>query len=117
MSYTVGERERRPWGTWEVLAVGADHVVKRIVVTAMHRTSLQRHLGRSETWTVVSGKGYFWLNGRRHGVLPGDVMAIPRRAIHRIEAHQDTDLVLVEVQLGRCSEGDIERIEDDYHRT
>lgn len=116
MSYTVGQRERRPWGTWEVLSVAPGHVVKRIRVDAMNRTSLQRHRGRSESWTVTAGRGYFWLGNRRHAVRPGDIMMIPRGAIHRIEAHLEDHLELIEVQLGRCDEGDIERIEDDYHR-
>jgi len=116
MEYSVGSRENRPWGTWEVVAVGPGHVVKRIVVRAMNRTSLQRHRGRAESWTVVAGRGRFVLGSRAHGVTVGDIMHVPRGQIHRIEAHQDSDLVLIEVQTGRCDEGDIERIEDDYHR-
>ena len=30
MRYAVGERDTRPWGTWEVVATGDGHVVKRI---------------------------------------------------------------------------------------
>ena len=32
MRYAVGERDTRPWGTWEVVATGDGHVVKRITV-------------------------------------------------------------------------------------
>ena len=116
VSSRVGDRAKRPWGSLELLCAGRDHVVARLHVRAMQRTSLQRHRHRAESWVVVSGRGYFWYGSRRHGVTVGDVMHIPRGQIHRIEAHQDTDLVLVEVQTGDCREEDVQRLEDDYHR-
>jgi len=39
--YDVGERDSRPWGTWEVLATGDRHMVKRIRVLPSQRLSLQ----------------------------------------------------------------------------
>ena len=36
MRYAVGERDTRPWGTWEVVATGDGHVVKRITVVRAH---------------------------------------------------------------------------------
>jgi mannose-6-phosphate isomerase len=41
--YAVGQRDERPWGTWEIIAVGPNYAVKRIVVRPGQRVSLQRH--------------------------------------------------------------------------
>ena len=54
MRYAVGERDTRPWGTWEVVATGDDHVVKRITVLPGARLSLQRHRHRAEHWVMVA---------------------------------------------------------------
>jgi len=53
--YEVGDRDSRPWGTWEVLATGDRYTVKRISVLPGHRLSLQYHQHRSEHWTIVEG--------------------------------------------------------------
>ena len=51
--YEVGDRESRPWGTWEVLATGDGYTVKRISVLPGHRgarfniTSIARSIGPS----------------------------------------------------------------------
>ena len=37
--YEVGDRDSRPWGTWEVLATGHCYTVKRISVLPGHRLS------------------------------------------------------------------------------
>jgi hypothetical protein len=55
--YAIGERDTRPWGTWEVLATGDRYTVKRINVLPGERLSLQYHRHRSEHWTIVAG---FW---------------------------------------------------------
>ena len=55
MRYAVGERDTRPWGTWEVVATGDDHVVKRIAVLPGARLSFQRHRHRAEHWVMVAG--------------------------------------------------------------
>ena len=30
--YLVGERDERPWGSWEIIAASTNYAVKRIVV-------------------------------------------------------------------------------------
>ncbi|MBO7333039.1 MAG: hypothetical protein J6U64_05185, partial [Alphaproteobacteria bacterium] len=32
VTYKVGEKDTRPWGTWEVIDAGENYIVKRIVV-------------------------------------------------------------------------------------
>ncbi|MGH7154698.1 MAG: hypothetical protein ACREF3_12290, partial [Acetobacteraceae bacterium] len=56
VSYTPGQRQNRPWGCWEILAVGSGYAVKRIVVWPGRRLSLQRHAHRAEHWIIVGGE-------------------------------------------------------------
>ena len=120
MSYSVGQSDQRPWGTWEIVAVGPNYAVKRIIVRTGQRLSLQRHAHRSEQWVVVDGRAMV-TNGvagtARFLIGPGESTFIDRGNIHRIENAGRDDLVFIEVQHGaRLDEDDIERIEDDYGR-
>ena len=45
----------RPWGSYQSLDIGDRYQVKRIVVKAGGRLSLQKHHHRSEHWIVVRG--------------------------------------------------------------
>jgi mannose-6-phosphate isomerase-like protein (cupin superfamily) len=114
--YAVGDRDERPWGTWEVLAVGLTYVVKRITVRPQQRLSLQVHQNRDEHWTFVAGRGGRALvRGRWLDALVGSTFVVRAGEAHRIVAGDET-LVLIEVQTGDCSEDDITRLEDDYSR-
>jgi len=109
-------RVERPWGWFEGLGSGEGYQVKRLLVQAGHRISLQRHQHRSEHWVVVSGDGWLESDGRSTPAEAGTCLAIPQGAIHRASAGAN-DLLIVEVQHGRwLSEDDIERISDDYGR-
>jgi mannose-6-phosphate isomerase-like protein (cupin superfamily) len=109
--------ERRPWGYYEVLCDEPDHKVKRIVVWPGKRLSLQRHRHRAEHWTVVQGEPIVTVDDRDIHLTPGDSIAIPLGARHRIANPGHTDVVFVEVQTGTSFvEHDIERFEDDFGR-
>jgi mannose-1-phosphate guanylyltransferase/mannose-6-phosphate isomerase len=51
----VHSRVYRPWGSYESLITSERFQVKRIVVTAGQKLSLQKHHHRAEHWIVVSG--------------------------------------------------------------
>ena len=110
------ERVERPWGWFESLGCGEGYQVKRLLVRAGHRISLQRHQHRSEHWVVVSGEGWLDCEGSSIPAGVGTCLAIPQGAIHRARAGAE-DLLIVEVQQGPwLSEDDIERLSDDYGR-
>jgi mannose-6-phosphate isomerase-like protein (cupin superfamily) len=115
--YEAGDRDTRPWGTWEVLATGPDYALKRITVLPGQRLSLQYHHHRAEHWTIVSGQAEVEIDG---AVVPcggGEHVYIPLRAAHRIRNIGAEPLVFIEVQVGQhLDELDIVRIEDDYGR-
>lgn len=113
----TGTEERRPWGYYEVLCDEPDHKVKRIVVWPGKRLSLQRHQHRAEHWTVVQGEPIVTVDDEDFPLRPGDSIAIPLGARHRIANPGDTDVAFIEVQTGTSfAEHDIERFEDDFGR-
>lgn len=117
MSYHVGQSDTRHWGSWEVIAVGANHVVKSITVTPGKRLSLQYHNHRSEEWTIVQGNAKITLNEDVFYASYGKHISIPKSALHRIENVGECNLVFVEVQHGdQLEENDIVRVSDDYGR-
>lgn len=109
--------EERPWGSFQVLDEGTAYKVKRLVVNAGRRLSLQRHARRHEHWTVVSGQATVTRNGDTMVLAPRDSIDIPLGSAHRIENAGSVPLVIIEVQCGDYfGEDDIERLADDYGR-
>ncbi len=109
--------EIRPWGSFTVLADEKDHKVKRLVVLAGKRMSLQRHRLRNEHWHVVMGEGLVTRGKRQIRVEAGASVDIPAGMFHRVQNVGKKKLVIVEVQRGEYfGEDDIERIEDDFGR-
>jgi mannose-6-phosphate isomerase len=112
-----GERDERPWGSYEVLEDAVTHKVKRIEVHVGSRLSYQRHERRAEHWFVVSGNAEVTLDGRTRHLTAGEAVDIPTGAAHRIANAGESLLVFIEVQHGSYfGEDDIERLEDDFGR-
>jgi len=111
------EFETRPWGSFEVLTEGAGYKVKRLVVEAGQRLSLQRHRFRAEHWVVVSGSPRVRVADRVLRLKPRATVTVPKGAWHRIENPGTVPAVLIEVQHGGyLGEDDIVRRDDDYGR-
>ena len=53
----MNQIENKPWGSYEVLLDEPNYKVKRIVVDAYQRFSLQYHKHREEHWVIVDGSG------------------------------------------------------------
>ncbi len=108
----------RPWGSYQSLDIGTRHQVKRIIVKAGGRLSLQKHHHRSEHWIVVRGAALVTLNDQTKMVHENESIYIPIGATHRMENPGRIPLELIEVQTGSyLGEDDIVRIEDDYRRS
>lgn len=108
--------DKRPWGTWELLAMGPGYKVKRLVIQPGHRLSLQYHQGRSEHWVVVQGVATVIRDDEVFELHPNESCYIPVRCRHRIANEGPEPLVIIEIQYGMCDEDDIVRLEDDYGR-
>lgn len=119
---TAGRRavafETRPWGGFSTLEEGPGYKVKRLVVEAGHRFSLQKHRHRAEHWVVVTGRPRVIIAGRARRLRPRQSVTVPRGAWHRAENPGRGPVVIIEVQHGSyLGEDDIVRRQDDYGRT
>ncbi len=117
ISYSVGERGQRPWGSWEVIALGEGFVVKRIDVRPGERLSLQSHEHRSEHWMIIKGSAAVTLGDDMIALGQGGSILIPAKTRHRIHNTGQIDLLFLEVQTGAVlDENDIQRFDDEYGR-
>lgn len=111
------ESEERPWGAWHVIDVDDGYKLKRIHVKPGSRLSLQTHEHRSEHWVVIDGVATCTVDDVVKTVSKGESLDVPLGAKHRLANDGETELVIVEVQLGSYTgEDDICRLEDDYGR-
>ena len=108
----------RPWGSYQSLDAGIRYQVKRIVVKAGGRLSLQKHHHRAEHWVVVRGTARVTVGDEIKTLHENESIYIPIGNTHRLENPGKIDLELIEVQTGSyLGEDDIVRLEDDYRRT
>lgn len=115
--YKVGKKDTRPWGTWEVIAVGAEYIVKRICVLPGKLLSLQLHRHRAEHWVVVEGAGTITLGDNTFSAPQDTPIYIPVGVKHRMANLTDKPMTFIEIQTGATlDESDIVRFEDSYGR-
>jgi mannose-1-phosphate guanylyltransferase / mannose-6-phosphate isomerase len=107
----------RPWGTYATLKQEHGYQIKRITVAPGEKLSLQYHHKRAEHWVVTQGQAIVQIGDQEFETGPTDYRYIPVGEKHRLTNIGDTELVLVEVQVGSyLGEDDIVRIEDVYGR-
>lgn len=107
----------RPWGSYELLASGEGHQVKRLEVRPGAALSLQVHRRRSEHWVVVRGSVEVTRGGDTFVLRENESAYIPAGVRHRLTNPGDVPVEVIEVQAGDyLGEDDIERFEDDYGR-
>jgi len=116
-NYKKGDKDVRPWGTWEVLDAGEAFCVKRICVTPHNILSLQSHNFRSEHWIIVKGEAVVTLGDEKLLKKANDAVFIPMKTKHRIQNDTDENMEFIEIQAGEnLDENDIIRYEDSYGR-
>jgi mannose-6-phosphate isomerase-like protein (cupin superfamily) len=89
---------KRKWGWYKILGQGDGYKVKILCVYPKKKSSLQRHKLRDEVW--------IYTNGREKG----RVIGLRRNQIHQLTNQTRKNRIIVEVQLGKCHERDIERL-------
>ena len=108
----------KPWGTYTNLKSEAGYQFKRITVASGQKLSLQYHQKRAEHWVVTQGKAIVQVGDEEFKIGPGEYRYIPLGEKHRLTNIGETELVLVEVQVGDyLGEDDIVRLEDVYGRS
>ena len=89
----------KSWGSYRVLDITGDGMTIRVTLKPGHRMNYHSHEKRDEIWTVVSGSGRTIVDGMEQPVRAGDVVTIAAGCRHTVIAK--TELLLIEVQLGR----------------
>src|SRR3989338_2421878 len=107
----------RPWGFYETLCFSKNFQVKRITLKIGASLSLQLHHHRSEHWVVVKGQAQVTRDNDVFLLYENQSSYIPKKAKHRLMNVGQTELEIIEVQLGSyLGEDDIVRLEDHYGR-
>lgn len=108
---------QRPWGNYSTLKKEKGYQVKRIIVAPGHKLSLQYHHKRAEHWVVTHGQAIVQVGEVEFETGPGEYRFIPLGEKHRLTNIGDSELVLIEVQVGDyLGEDDIVRVDDVYGR-
>ncbi len=114
--YRIGDRDSRPWGSYEVVATaqrGEEEQIEKIITILPRKVlSLQSHKGRSERWTAVKGTFAAVLDSKIVIVLEGDSVDVPAGTLHALASLGPSQIQVHEVQTGVCRESDIERYAD-----
>ncbi len=89
----------KSWGSFRVLDVEEESMTILVSLNPGHGMNYHSHERRDEVWTVISGKGRTIVDGMEQPVQAGDVVTMQAGCRHTIIA--DTELKVIEVQLGR----------------
>lgn len=89
----------KSWGVYQVLDVGEYSLTIKVLLNPGHRMNYHSHMYRNEVWIVVSGEGHTIVDGMEQTIRMGDVITMDAGCRHTVIA--DTELQLIEVQLGK----------------
>lgn len=101
-------RVRRLWGSYFDHFRNENCVFKTLEIDADNCTSIQRHSGRDEIWYVERGHGWVTLDGVGYPLAAKEMVYVPLGVWHAVAAGED-GMTIRELQVGTCSEDDIER--------
>ena len=96
-------------GEWSGKVTG-----KILQVEPRSRLSLQKHRNRREEWLCLSGSAEVQIGQESFKMGVGDWARVKRNQLHRIYSVGGAEIL--EVSVGKFSEDDIIRMEDDYGR-
>ncbi len=89
----------KSWGSFKVMDVEAESMTIKVVLNPGHSMNYHSHKNRDEVWVVISGTGRTMVDGMEQSVHAGDVITMSAGCRHTVMA--DTELKLIEVQLGK----------------
>ncbi len=106
----------RPWGRFRSYPLRSVASVKIITVNPGAANSLQYHDRRDEYWIILDRGLEVTVGARTWRPRPGEELFVPRRTPHRLRCQGRRPGRVMELWLGKSSEGDIVRLADDYGR-
>ncbi len=103
----------KSWGSFKVVDVEDESMTMKVTLHPGHSMNYHSHQLRDEVWVVIEGTGKTVVDGMHQNVKAGDVITMSAGCRHTIIA--DTELKLIEVQLGKeISAADKEKFELEY---
>jgi fructokinase len=108
---------QRPWGTYQPIFIDHHYRIVLLTIKPHSRLSLQKHMRRTEHWTILQGKPSITLHKQTKVYHPKESVLIPDKQLHRIENFTDQTVIIVEIQMGDYLEpDDLIRLDDVYGR-
>lgn len=89
----------KSWGEFKVMDVEKDSITVKVTLNPGHTMNYHSHQYRDEVWTVIAGEGRTIVDGMEQPIKTGDVITMQAGCKHTVIA--DTELKLIEVQLGK----------------
>lgn len=89
----------KSWGSFQVLDVESESMTIKVTLNPGHSMNYHSHMHRNEVWVVIQGTGRTVVDGMEQKVQAGDVITMEAGCRHTVLA--DTELKLIEVQLGK----------------
>lgn len=109
------DEDQRPWGAFRRFTLNTSSTVKILKIKPNEELSLQSHKKRSEFWHVISGSGFFELDGEKKAVKKENEQYIPVGAKHRMSSGVE-GMEVLEISFGVFDENDETKYEDKYGR-
>ncbi|MEE3496414.1 MAG: sugar phosphate nucleotidyltransferase [Butyrivibrio sp.] len=89
----------KSWGRYQVMDVEPEAMTIKVVLNPGHSMNYHSHKNRDEVWVVLAGEGRSVVDGMEQNIKTGDVVTMSAGCRHTVFA--DTELKLIEVQLGK----------------
>lgn len=103
----------KSWGSYKVMDVEESSMTIKVTLNPGHSMNYHSHKNRDEVWVVLEGSGKTIVDGYEQSVSAGDVITMNAGCRHTVIA--DTELKLIEVQLGKeISVSDKQKFELEY---
>lgn len=103
----------KSWGSYKVMDVEEESMTIKVTLNPGHSMNYHSHKNRDEVWVVLTGFGKTIVDGYEQTVKAGDVITMSAGCRHTVIA--DTELKLIEVQLGKeINVNDKQKFELEY---
>lgn len=95
----IARYQEKSYGVFRIIDIGEQSMTIKVDMDAGKHMNYHSHDYRDEVYTVIEGEGRIILDNIVQMVSPGKIAIIPAGVKHTVIA--DTDLKLIEVQLGK----------------
>jgi len=90
----------KPWGNFSGVKSGDGYQVKHVSVSPGKTIAMQKHLQRSEHWTIVAGSAKVTLGDKVINLSENESVFIPQESLHELHNPGTTLLEVIQVQTG-----------------